>query len=129
MRRSARVQLREWALLTVLLCGLLVVAVKWDWLERADFWLFDASVALSGRAPDPGILILAIDEESMARQGRWPWSRQVLADALERLTAAGAGPVLLDLILSEPQQDDPKADARLAAAITAHGRVVLFCRA
>ena len=125
MRRRARVQLREWAILTLLLAALLVAAVKWDWLARADFWLFDTSVALSGRAPDPAILILAIDEESLAHLGRWPWSRQVLADALERLTAAGAGPVLLDIILSEPQRDDPLADARLATAIAAHGRVVL----
>lgn len=125
MRRSARVQLREWALLTLLLCALLVAATKWGWLERADFWLYDTSVTLSGRAPDPDILILAIDEESMAHLGRWPWSRQLLADALERLTVAGAGPVLLDIILSEPQRDDPRADARLAKAIAAHGRVVL----
>lgn len=125
MRRRARVQLREWALLLLLLAALLAAAVKWDWLERADFWLYDASVALSGRAPDPGILILAIDEVSLARLGRWPWSRQVLADALERLNVASAGPVLLDIILSEPQRDDPLADARLATAIAAHGRVVL----
>ena len=125
MRRSARVQLREWALLTLLLGALLVAATQWRWLERADFWLYDTSVALSGRAASPNILILAIDEESMARLGRWPWSRQVLANVLERLTQAGAGPVLLDVILSEPQRDDPQADARLAAAIAAHGRVVL----
>lgn len=125
MRRGARVQLREWALLTLLLCALLVTAVKWGWLERADFWLYDTAVTLSGRAASPEILILTIDEESLARLGRWPWSRQVLADALERLTQAGAGPVLLDVILSEPQRDDPAADARLAAAIASHGRVVL----
>ena len=125
MRRRARAQLREWGLLTLLLAALLVAAVRWDWLARADFWLFDASVTLSGRAPDTAILILAIDEESLAHLGRWPWSREVLADALERLTVAGAGPVLLDIILSEPQRDDPLPDARLARAIAAHGRVVL----
>jgi CHASE2 domain-containing sensor protein len=125
VRRSARVQLREWALLTLLLCALLVAATKWGWLERADFWLYDASVTLAGRAASPDILILTIDETSVARLGRWPWSRQVLAEVVERLTQAGAGPVLLDIILSEPQRDDPLADARLAAAIAAHGRVVL----
>ena len=125
MRRGARVQLREWALLTLLLLVLLVAATRWGWLERADFWLYDTAVTLSGRAASPEILILTIDEESLARLGRWPWSRQVLAEALERLTQAGAGPVLLDIILSEPQRDDPAADARLAAAIASHGRVVL----
>ena len=125
MRRRARVQLREWALLTLLLVALLVAATKWGWLERADFFLYDTAVTLSGRPASPEILILTIDEESLGRLGRWPWSRQVLADALERLTRAGAGPVLLDVILSESQRDDPVADVRLAAAISAHGRVVL----
>ena len=125
VRRSARVQLREWALLTLLLCALLVAAMKWRWLERADFLLYDTAITLSGRSASPEIMILTIDEESLVRLGRWPWSRQVLADALERLTQAGAGPVLLDVILSEPQRDDPVADARLAAAIAAHGHVVL----
>jgi CHASE2 domain-containing sensor protein len=125
VRHSARVQLREWAVLALVLCAMLVAATKWGWLERADFWLYDASVTLAGRAASPDILILTIDEESLARLGRWPWSRQVLANVLERLTQAGAGPVLLDVILSEPQRDDSQADARLAAAMAAHGRVVL----
>ena len=117
--------LREWVILTLLLSGLLVAAVRSGWLERADFWLYDTSVTWSGRAAPADILILAIDEESLGRQGRWPWSRQVLADAVERLTQAGAGPLLLDVIFSEPQSDDPAADARLATALARHGRVVL----
>lgn len=112
-------------MLALLLGALLVAAVRGGWLDRADFWFYDTSVTLSGRPPAPDILILAIDEASLARLGRWPWSRQVLAEAVTRLTQAGAGPVLLDLILSEPQRDDPQADARLAAALARHGRVVL----
>ena len=125
LRHSGRIQLREWTLLTLILGAMLLGAVQWSWLERADFWLYDASVTLVSRAPSPDILILAIDEESLAGLGRWPWSRQVLADAVERLTLAGTGPVLLDVILSESQRDDLLADARLAKAIAAHGRVVL----
>ena len=125
MRRGLSRHLREWALLTLVLGGLLFAATRGGWLERADFWLYDTSVTLSGRPPATDILILAIDEESLARLGRWPWSRRVLADALDRLTRAGAGPVLLDVIFSEPQRDDPGADAQLAAALTRHGRVVL----
>ena len=125
MARGLSRHLREWALLTLLLGVLLVAAVRGGWLDRADFWLYDTSVSLSGRAAAQDILILTIDEASMARLGRWPWSRQVLVDVLVRLTQAGSGPVLLDLILSEPQHDDPQVDARLAAALARHGRVVL----
>ena len=116
---------REWALLAVLLLGLLVAAVRGQWLERVDYWFYDSSVAWSGQPAADDILILAIDEASLARYGRWPWSRQLLAEVLERLAAAGTGPVLLDVILSEPERGDPDADTRLAAAITRHGRVVL----
>ena len=116
---------REWVLLAALLLGLLVAAVRGQWLERVDYWFYDSSVAWSGQPAADDILILAIDETSLARYGRWPWSRQLLADVLERLAAAGTGPVLLDVILSEPERGDPGADTRLAAAIARHGRVVL----
>jgi CHASE2 domain-containing sensor protein/anti-sigma regulatory factor (Ser/Thr protein kinase) len=121
----ARRHLREWALLLVLLLAGLLAAVRGGWLERADQALYDAAISASGRAVSDTVLILAIDEPSLAAIGRWPWSRVRLAEVLERLADAGSGPVLLDVILSEPQQDDPAADARLAAAIARHGRVVL----
>lgn len=112
-------------MLATLLLGLLLAAVRGGWLDRADYWFYDTSVAWSTRAPASDILILAIDETSLARIGRWPWSRHVLAEVVERLAAAGSGPVLLDIILSEPERDDAGADTRLAAAIASHGGVVL----
>lgn len=117
--------LREWALLSLLLLGFFVLAQQTDWFERADNGLYDSSVVWAGRAASPDILILAIDESSLARVGRWPWSRHRLAEAVEALTQAGSGPVLIDVILAEPQLTDPTADAHLTAAIAAHARVVL----
>ncbi len=125
MKRALSHYLREWGVLTLVLMGLMLLAVRGDWFDRANFWVYDKSVALSQRAPAPDILILAIDEASLARFGRWPWSREKIAQVLEKLTAAGTGPVLLDVIFSEPERDDPLADERLARAIRAHGRVVL----
>lgn len=117
--------LREWLLLSLALLVFLVLAQRGHWLERADNGWYDNSVAWSGRPPASDILILAIDETSLARVGRWPWSREVLARVLEQLAQAGSGPVLVDVILAEPQAQQPQADARLAAAMAAHGRVVL----
>ena len=125
MRSAARRHLGEWAVLSALLLLALVAGLRGGWLDRADNGLYDASMAWSGRPPAPDILVLAIDETSLARVGRWPWSRQRLADVVERLAEAGSGPVLLDVILSEPQRDDPLADTRLAEALRRHGRVVL----
>ncbi|MCP5282268.1 MAG: CHASE2 domain-containing protein [Rhodoferax sp.] len=125
MNHAAGRHLQEWRLLSLLLLVFLLLAQRGQWFERLDNGLYDTRVSWDGRPAPSDILILAIDETSLARVGRWPWSRQVLAQVIERLTQAGAGPVLVDVILAEPQQDDPAADAHLAQAIAAHGRVVL----
>ncbi len=125
MNRAAGHHLREWRLLTLLLLVFLLLAQRGQWFERLDNGLYDVRVAWDGRPAPADILILAIDETSLAQIGRWPWSRHELATVIEQLTLAGAGPLLLDVILAEPQRGDPTADAHLAQAISAHGQVVL----
>ncbi len=125
MRHLASRHLREWAVLLLLLLATLFLAERGGWWDRLDHAFYDASIAASGRPASQDILIIAIDESSLAQVGRWPWPRQRLAEIVERLADAATGPVLLDVILSEPQREDPAADARLAAALARHGQVVL----
>ena len=125
MRGAAGRHLREWAILLALLLLFLLGALRFHWLERADYGFYDSAIAWSGRPAASDIVIVAIDEPSLARLGRWPWSREHLATLINHLHAAQSGPVLLDVILSEPQRDNPAADAQLATALAAHGRVVL----
>lgn len=121
----------EWGLLAVFLSVLLLAMQHGRWLERADFWFYDMALGFDTTRP-PAIatirsasaepLIVAIDEASLAHYGRWPWSRRTLAELMDRLAAAAPGPVLLDVALTEPQADDPAADARLADALAALSR-------
>ena len=121
--------LREWCFLVIGLSCLLVASQQWGWFSRGDAWAYDLAVAARARfssatalsPADP--LIIAIDEESLAWGGRWPWSRRRLAEAVDRLADMGSGPVLLDIILAEPSRDDPGADTQLAAAIARHGQL------
>lgn len=70
----------------------------------------------------PPIRIVEIDDESLARLGRWPWPRARLGEMIEKLTAAGAAVVALDILLYDP--GDAEDDARLAKAI--EGRPVVL---
>jgi len=88
------------------------------------------------------IVILAIDEESLA-QGEffqadpqtyghlapiaaWPWQRAVYGTVIDRLMAAGADAIALDVIFSTPSSYGEADDQQLAAALQRHqGRVVL----
>ena len=94
-------------------------------LGRIDAVIADRVLGWSGRSAPQDIVIVGIDDASLAAIGRWPWSRTVHARLLDALTSAGPRAVGLDLMFSEP---DPQGDAALAAAMRRNGRVVLPLR-
>ncbi len=90
----------------------------------ADEWLRDRFVQVQASdAPDPRILIVDIDETSMAALGAWPWPRARIAELVEKLlTTYSARGVALDIVL--PKAADQDGDARLAL-LARHGPLVL----
>lgn len=76
-------------------------------------------IRFSSPQADSRIVILDVDERSIASlsetQGRWPWSRDVLASGLEKLDSLGAKAVLFGVLLAEPDRQNPSADAAMAA--------------
>lgn len=83
---------------------------------------------LSSPAPSPDILIIDIDERSLERvgreQGRWPWTRAILAEALANISEAGPKAVLLNVHVSERDTRDPAGDEALAEVAAAYDRIV-----
>jgi CHASE2 domain-containing sensor protein/anti-sigma regulatory factor (Ser/Thr protein kinase) len=120
-----RRSLAEWTLLTAILALVAGMAAWQGWLWRADFLLYDTGLSLVSRPAPADIIIIAIDDESLARIGRWPWRRAIHATLLEKLTQADAAVVGLDIILSEADSNDPEGDRALAKAIRHNGHVVL----
>lgn len=77
-------------------------------LKRLDGLLYDSRLKLTlpyRSATDLPVVIVDIDEKSLQQVGRWPWSRQVVAQMLEQLTDAGASVVAFDVIFSEPERN------------------------
>ncbi|GAA4335194.1 CHASE2 domain-containing protein [Pigmentiphaga soli] len=105
---------------------LLAAGLGWqNGLGRADAVLYDAAVNALRHRPSPDIVIVAIDDRSLAQLGRWPWNRERDADLIERIAAQGPRAIGLDLLLSEPDATDPQGDRALAAALRRSGAVVL----
>jgi len=94
------------------------------------------------QAAPEDIVILAIDEESLSQVEhyrsdaekyadlapiqQWPWQRSAYAIAIERLMAAGAKSVSVDLLLSTDSAYGPADDERLAQVLAQYGdRVTL----
>jgi CHASE2 domain-containing sensor protein/signal transduction histidine kinase len=125
-RRSGARRLRRVHLI-LLLCVTLTSAVlaQRDWLWRWDLILYDASLPLLSSEPAADVVIVGVDEDSLSRLGRWPWSRRTHAELVGILSEAGARVILLDMIFAEPDREDPGADTALASVLEASGRVVL----
>ncbi|MDH5633741.1 MAG: serine/threonine-protein kinase [Gammaproteobacteria bacterium] len=76
-------------------------------LEQFETIAYDNGVRLTFRTPGATnkIAIVAIDDASIERIGRWPWPRKELADMIDRLAKAGSKVIGLQLSLTEPQTD------------------------
>lgn len=91
-------------------------------LEPWELTLYDTWFNLRGNvSPSGEVVVIGIDDQSMADIGPWPWSRAVYGRLLEQLPLASA--VVFDLILDVP--GDPEGDQAFAQAMAAHGGVVL----
>lgn len=87
-------------------------------------WLRDAFLRLQvSDDPEPRILVVDIDEASLAELGPWPWPRERLAHLVEILLADyAARGVALDIVLPSNSEDNA-GDDRLAL-LAAHGPLV-----
>ena len=111
-----------------LLAALLTAGAEWlippgsGWL--AEEWLRDRYVRLqTTEAEEPRVLVVDVDEASLATLGPWPWSSSRLADLVEiLLTDYQSRGVALDIVL--PKQGEPDGDTRLAL-LAAHAPLVL----
>jgi CHASE2 domain-containing sensor protein len=55
------------------------------------------------KQPGAPVVLVAIDDRSIAELGRWPWSRRRFAEIVQRLHAGLAKVIAFDLLLSEPE--------------------------
>ena len=74
--------------------------------------------------PDPDIVIVNIDEKSLASMekeaGRWPWSRAVYAQLVEGLAAQKPRAIVFDIAFAEADTFRPQDDAAFAETVAQH---------
>ncbi|HCC47329.1 MAG TPA: serine/threonine protein kinase [Elusimicrobia bacterium] len=88
-------------------------------LESAELKFYDFRARMSAGVPAKGdIAIIEIDDGSISKIGRWPWSRSRIADMLVWLSSEPARPSVigLNILFSEPEKN---ADAQMAEIMKA----------
>jgi len=107
--------LRQWAWLSAIVLLATGLASAYGLFWRTDLSIYDA--ALPTREAPSDVLIVAVDDASIAELGRWPWRRALHAALLDRLRTMGARAVALDFLLSEADPGSPLGDEALAQAM------------
>src|SRR5512138_300708 len=104
----ARGRTRRWTLIAVaVLVALRLVAEVTPFLKRPDLALFDEWQSLRAHHPSPQIVIVGIDEKSIARIGPTPWPRTEFVPLVERLAKAGAKVVGFDYTFGALEREAP----------------------
>jgi serine/threonine-protein kinase len=90
--------------------GLLVslvflLASSSDLMQSLERKAYDLGVQASSRQPSDEIAVIAIDDQSIANIGRWPWSREIHAKMVDMLTQAQAKVIGSSIFYLEPQVD------------------------
>jgi len=94
-----------------ILVGVLLSALRFtgcQYLDLIDMRALDYRFVQRGvRPPSPDIVIVGIDDASLEKVGRWPWSRTVMARLVERLSATEPAAVGFDIVQSEATTNQP----------------------
>ena len=104
----------------------LAVAIFY-WIGALDFIenkLIDWRYQLVQRETAGSLVVVKIDTASLDEYRIWPWPRSLYADLLDRLFAAGAADVSLDIDFSSVSAANE--DARLAAALDRYGEKIVL---
>jgi len=94
----------------------------WEPLERLAqtglFWFRDLTLPMQW---DDRVVVIAIDDASLAEYGAYPWPRSRYADLLDKLMAVQPAAIGFDILMPEATSADPF----LAEALLFSGNAVL----
>lgn len=85
------------------LAAIAVFTSRSGFLQRLDYRLYDLMLGLTKETDaSENIVLVDIDDESLERIGFWPWSRDILGNALLRMKEFGARTAVFDIEYLSP---------------------------
>ncbi|MCB5191205.1 CHASE2 domain-containing protein [Methylobacillus arboreus] len=114
-----------WLLISGTILALVALLSQQRTLIIADDLIQDFTIASQQHALTGKVIIVAIDDDSIATFGRWPWRRSLHAELLNRISEQHPAAIGLDILFSEADLQHPEDDQLLAAAMEKSGVVIL----
>ncbi|SFU21658.1 CHASE2 domain-containing protein [Paraburkholderia aspalathi] len=112
-RRAGRRFLLEWVAIGCLGIVVILLSSLGRLTAGVDHLVYDRFLSLRAQPLLRDIVVLEIDNASIAQLGRWPWPRSVHARLLEQIAKAKPAAVIYDVLFTEANAED----AELARAV------------
>ena len=112
-RRAGRRFLLEWVAIGCLGIVVILLSSLGRLTAGVDHLVYDRFLSLRAQPVLRDIVVLEIDNASIAKLGRWPWPRSVHARLLEQIAKAKPAAVIYDVLFTEANAED----AELARAV------------
>lgn len=103
--RRGRFWRSDWFVGVLVVVAVIVLHVATDFIGTLERRFYDHASTRTARQPSDRIAIVAIDDQSIANIGRWPWPRDVHAELIDKLAAAKAKTIVHTAFFFEPQTD------------------------
>lgn len=95
----------DWFVGVLVVVAVVILHQSTDFIGTMERRFYDFASTSSARQPSDRIAVIAIDDQSIANIGRWPWPRDVHAQLIDQLAAAKAKTIVHTAFFFEPQTD------------------------
>lgn len=103
--KNAQFWRADWFAGIAVVVAVLLLNQVTDLIGTLERRFYDFSSTSTSRLPSDRIAIIAIDDQSIANIGRWPWPRDIHARLIDLLAAAKAKTIVETVFFFEPQVD------------------------
>ena len=95
----------DWFAGALIVLAVVLLNQATDLIGTLERRFYDFSSTSTSRQPSDRIAIIAIDDQSIANIGRWPWPRDIHAKLIDTLAAAKVKVIVETVFFIEPQVD------------------------
>ena len=95
----------DWFAGVAIVVAVIVLNLATDFIATLERRFYDFASTTTSRQPSDRIAVIAIDDQSIANLGRWPWSRDIHAKLIDKLAEAKTKTIVYTAFFTEPQVD------------------------
>ena len=95
----------DWLVAVLVIATVVILHLATDLMGALERRFYDYASTSTTRQPSDRVAVIAIDDQSVANIGRWPWPRDIHARLVDQLAGAKAKTIVHTAFFFEPQTD------------------------